>query len=511
MRKNILEFSANEVKSFLLKSESYVPLNLPSYFDFNTVLTLADEILSRSNNDLTTISKSKSALSQDSNTNYNLLINKNGLYDWRPVQIIHPLPYVYLVNLICENWQEVIERFKIFRQNPRINCISLPVESTSITKNDVAETILNWWENLEQASITYSLEYSHCIKVDITNCYGSIYTHSVDWAIRGKDCAKNHRTGKSFGHLLDSCLQYMQYGQTNGIPQAGVLFDFIAEIVLGYSDYLLSEAINDYKKTTFSLNYQIIRYRDDYRIFTNSEHDANIILKLLSDVLSGLNMHFNSKKTEHSIDIIEAAVKPDKIYWTQQRQLVQTKTNNAINYHLTLQKHLLQIRILSQKYPNSGSVITALNEFYNRIENENNIRDKHQLISIIVDILFKSPKSAPQSIGILSYLINNLDSEEKHKVLKNIFTKITAMPNSGFIEIWFQRLSLNYAIELNFKDPLCVKVSNAIEENFSTNIWSSDWLSINFNENGIINNTDISPIISKAEFFIFDSYTLSTS
>lgn len=33
----------------------------------------------------------------------------------------------------------------------------------------------------------------------------------------------------------------MQYGQTNGIPQGSVLFDFIAEIVLGYADLLLYE------------------------------------------------------------------------------------------------------------------------------------------------------------------------------------------------------------------------------------------------------------------------------
>ena len=41
----------------------------------------------------------------------------------------------------------------------------------------------------------------------------------------------------------------MSYRQTNGIPQGSVLMDFIAEIVLGYADYLFSikmkEAFND--------------------------------------------------------------------------------------------------------------------------------------------------------------------------------------------------------------------------------------------------------------------------
>jgi len=55
----------------------------------------------------------------------------------------------------------------------------------------------------------------------------------------------------------------MTYGQTNGIPQGSVLMDFIAEIVLGYTDLELSHKINQLKIE----DYQIIRYRDDYRIF----------------------------------------------------------------------------------------------------------------------------------------------------------------------------------------------------------------------------------------------------
>lgn len=58
----------------------------------------------------------------------------------------------------------------------------------------------------------------------------------------------------------------MSFGQTNGIPQGSNLMDFIAELVLGYSDLQLSKKLI---MTTIS-NYKILRYRDDYRIFTNS-------------------------------------------------------------------------------------------------------------------------------------------------------------------------------------------------------------------------------------------------
>lgn len=53
--------------------------------------------------------------------------------------------------------------------------------------------------------------------------------------------AKGHKKEKNLGKLIDTYIMGMQYKQTNGIPQGSVLFDFIAEIVLGYADMLLYE------------------------------------------------------------------------------------------------------------------------------------------------------------------------------------------------------------------------------------------------------------------------------
>ena len=63
----------------------------------------------------------------------------------------------------------------------------------------------------------------------------------------------------------------MRYGQTNGLPQGSVLMDFIAEMVLGYIDSLLSDRI----KANNISNYHILRYRDDYKIFVNNPHTGD--------------------------------------------------------------------------------------------------------------------------------------------------------------------------------------------------------------------------------------------
>jgi len=86
----------------------------------------------------------------------------------------------------------------------------------------------------------------------------------------------------------------MSNGQTNGISQGSVLMDFIAEIVLCYVDSLLADKIKNVKK----VDYKIIRYRDDYRIFSNNPQVAEQILKELTDILNDFGMKINSTKTK---------------------------------------------------------------------------------------------------------------------------------------------------------------------------------------------------------------------
>src|SRR5260370_34888643 len=104
--------------------------------------------------------------------------NKDGKYAWRPMQLIHPVLYYSLVNEITskQNWKLILKRFDQFARNPNISCVSLPIESKD-KYSDKLETIINWWNEVEQKSIQLALEYDYVMHSDIKDCYGSIYTH----------------------------------------------------------------------------------------------------------------------------------------------------------------------------------------------------------------------------------------------------------------------------------------------------------------------------------------------
>lgn len=181
---------------------------------------------------------------------------------------------------------------------------------------------------------------------------------------------------------------YMHDGQTNGIPQGNVTSDLIAEIVLGYADLNLSKQLEK-REVKY---YRILRYRDDYRIFTNSKEDAHIILLELTNVLSDLNFKLNAAKTQLSEDIIGVSIKADKQFW-----------NQSINSRKSSFKTLLLIRDLGRRFPNSGSLVKALTHFRRRIEKLSELpNDNAMLISIIVDIMYHNSRVYPQSISILS-------------------------------------------------------------------------------------------------------------
>ena len=253
---------------------------MPMYFKFEELLCSVDQVLRGKHlKDY----RFHSPRRYD-DINHKLLYNKDGRYAWRPMEIIHPALYVSLVHKITEQkeWKLIRDKFREFESLGEIKCLSLPLKSLNRRKN-VEEQINHWWIEIEQNSIAMLLDYQYMVRTDITDCYGDIYTHSIAWALHGKMTAKDHPNDENYiGNVIDKHIQDMRNGQTNGIPQGSVLMDFIAEIVLGYADVELAGRIAQ----SDIIDYRILRYRDDYRIFVNNPTEGEVILKCLTEVMT---------------------------------------------------------------------------------------------------------------------------------------------------------------------------------------------------------------------------------
>lgn len=456
MYKTILCLSHTKAKEFLLKSESYCNIDLPEYISFQELLNNLSREIGRKS-----IQSFCNNISLLNNVNYTLYANKDGKLSWRALQLINPILYIDLVNEITrkKNWDYLKKRFKFFRKYQNIQCMSIPIVSSS-NRSDKAEQIINWWEYIEQESILQSLEYDYIFDTDISNCYDSIYTHSIAWATNGKKKAKSKRGDKTLlGNIIDTRIQWSQNGQTNGIPQGSVLMDLIAEIVLGYIDIniLIEIQRNSIAK------YKILRYRDDYRIFVKNYSDGEKILRILSETLAQFGMKLNAGKTVGSNNIISQSIKKDKISWL--------KINT---HHKNKQKLLLLIRAHSLEHPNSGSLLKSLREFDQLLEKKViTVKDSiPQLIAISTDIAFNNPRTIPLNCSIISKLLNSIECQStKDNLAEKVYNKLISMPNSGLAQIWLQRM-LKYKNEkFIFNEKICRLCQNNVKP-----LWNFSWL-----------------------------------
>ncbi len=465
--KTILDLTHIEARNYFLKKESYCDIDLPKYFNFEPLLQALSEC---SHVDNITLDKAKKL----NDINYKFLTNKDGKYAWRPLQIVNPIMYVYLVNKITkkENWNLIKSRFEKYQANDKIKCYSIPIVSKKTT-SDKASNIINWWQQIEQQSLELSLDFDCVLNTDITDCYGSIYTHTIPWALHGEKVIKNdflypsNPKKKYLGNSIDTAIQSMQYSQTNGIPQGNALMDFIAEIILGYADAKLTYKIKSYnrrEKQNLITEYSILRYRDDYRIFAKNQETLIKIAKLLTETLYELNFKLNSQKTFISDNIVSDVIKPDKLYWNESKQSEKS-----------LQKHLFLLHSLGEKHPNSGSLMTSLTKFLeDRVYPIKIFREENSkvLVSILVDIAYKNPRTYPVITAILSKILSlEVNTQTVKQILNSIERKFDKLPNVGHLQVWLQRLTINQEKEKSYPEKLCQKViDNDIK------IWNFDWI-----------------------------------
>ncbi|EFC1755820.1 TPA: RNA-directed DNA polymerase [Escherichia coli] len=136
-------------------------------------------------------------------------------------------------------------------------------------------------------------------KLDVSNCFDSIYTHSISWAVLQKSYAKQHlnKTKSTFPFKFDQLMQRSNYNETNGIIIGPELSRIFAEIIMQSVD---NNIINDLNKDGLVLgeDYQVYRYVDDYFIFYNDEDVFNKIRISTQTNLKTYKLSLNKYKEE---------------------------------------------------------------------------------------------------------------------------------------------------------------------------------------------------------------------
>lgn len=129
---------------------------------------------------------------------------KTGLIQ-RVFSAIHPKRYHDIVWELMENWDELLD--KLFDSENKIISYSFPLAISKDSKGKLrsGRMIYEFLEMAEKDLVAEAHKYNILGKVDITNFYNSVYTHTISWAWIGdrKTALNDSRIFKTLGTKLD--------------------------------------------------------------------------------------------------------------------------------------------------------------------------------------------------------------------------------------------------------------------------------------------------------------------
>lgn len=149
--------------------------------------------------------------------------------------------------------------------------------------------------DLPQIRLRAFSRYKYCLVTDVARFYPSVYTHSLPWAISGKQQAKaSIRPGgtKVLGDELDLFFRNSQSKQTIGIPVGPDVSKIAAELIMTAVDENFLARYQGEKPPAY------VRHVDDYWIAGNTVQECEKHLQNLRLALRSFELDINETKTK---------------------------------------------------------------------------------------------------------------------------------------------------------------------------------------------------------------------
>jgi hypothetical protein len=205
----------------------------------------------------------------------------------RLLAIPNPFAYANLCNTLSLFWDDIKKQII-----ENVSNQSFKVSQIHIRKIENKKHLFEMnYKNREKDGLPEQLIIigkQYCVEADISNCFPSIYSHSIPWALVGKENAKQSKDNKSeWFNKIDRCVRNTKNEETNGILIGPHSSNLLSEMVLTKVDNILVEK-----------GYKYIRHIDDYKCYVESMEEAEKFLLDLSYELKKYELHLNNKKTK---------------------------------------------------------------------------------------------------------------------------------------------------------------------------------------------------------------------
>lgn len=287
----------------------------------------------------------------------------------RIIGIPAPMTYEKLCACIRDNWDKIQTHFQDKTKDWKYKISRIHIRQ--LTHNN---SLFNM--NYDRGDIDsgpekqISLGKEYVAYTDIVQFFPSIYTHSLCWALVGKQHAKTTKTQRgAWYNQLDENTMNTTYGETHGLLVGPHASNILSEIILCEIDKKLHN------------NYDYVRFIDDYKCYVDSEKDGEEFFLSLNRELRQYGLTLNISKTKikkfpdvekdnwvNNIKQFKTIFKHDmltendlKTYFNLVLNLLKTHDNDAsiINYAIK-QLSSYKLSLSAQKFLLDKSIALAL-------------------------------------------------------------------------------------------------------------------------------------------------------
>ncbi|NBB09527.1 antiviral reverse transcriptase Drt4 [Pseudomonas sp. SLFW] len=314
----------------------------------------------------------------------------------RPLSIPHPHAYADLCLTLESNIDKILETVDIYN-NP--NSLIKPARNSSgrLIVMDYGDPLIN-----SSRLVTHSFGKRFRVQTDITNCYSSIYTHALPWALMGLEHSKANLQKEHWFNQIDASFRNIKRNETQGIGIGPAVSNIAAEIILGRIDLTLSN------------KYDYHRYIDDYTCYCRTHEEALKFIADLDSALRSYKMTLNVSKTR--IDPLPACVSSEWVLELQSRAPLGSFTNhlNEVSFirHSSIAaiKYLELAIHLNQKSPDGSIIKFAVKSILDQLQPDGN----NVVTQYILNLSFIYPHLLPLLDAVIDSDSDGVEAYEKH-------------------------------------------------------------------------------------------------
>ena len=422
----------------LLLQKGYFPKELPPPFttkqfsnNYHQIRNSWDSYKSKCGRADSDLSREKTAKYKRSKCVSFSVPKKN--YSRRTLDIPNPHHHTILCESICEHWEEINQFYKTSGISK-----SIPI----IWENgDRAVRTLKSFDEFKQACLIESYDKIYELKIDISWFYPTLYTHTIPWALHGKDVAKTNNSTSLLGNLLDTNVRNCKHGQTTGIPTGPDTSLIIAEIVSCGMDQHLQEKIKSTKGC---------RYYDDIYLYFSTREEAERGLKTIQYILTDFQLSINEEKT--NIDRVPSIFDD---YWVIQLDLYKFRddesdidTSSATKQRKDIERYFKLAFHLADEYPRKAVLCYAITKFKRVVIMKENW-------NLFESLILKTAILNPSCLSFIVPLLvayDNYDNLVNRQKIGNVveeIVKINAKLGHSFEISWALWLAKVFDIKIN--------------------------------------------------------------